>query len=230
MKKIKLFCCLIFTLVYLSCENNIVEEHYPYYQHTLLLSFKDVSGNDLVKGIGYSWNPPNVTSEEESIGGIVYPHLYTLKVIFPEGATDVNDKSLWPGTPEPSDTIKRPFIELLKPYDENMKFLDAVGKPLDGYEMYKDFWEAMGDFYHLMIISHSRQLDDVEKLVFRLTCPYVFGDYNAHDIVTYWRESYGKNMTKGKACYRIEFEDKEITEISYAQYEQLSFATIVIDK
>lgn len=48
--------------------------------------------------------------------------------------------------------------------------------------------------------------NNVRKLIYKLRCPYIFGDSKMHEIVTYWEfcEIYAK-------CYRIEFEGQEIT-------------------
>ena len=227
MKALKLTSFLILTLIYVSCEK--VKNDDPFSGHVLYLSFQDASGNDLVEGIGYDWLQSDIVPEEEyAWGGRVNPDLYTLKIIFPEGAVDVNDKSLWSGIRDPRDTIG-PTIVLAKPYNENMKFTNLYFEPYDGYEAHKEFWEAMGGYYRLWMWTHSKIEDNVKKLIFRITCPYIFGDDQAHDIVTYWRKS-DKNRANGKACYRIEFEGKEVTDISYADYEQMSFATIVLDR
>lgn len=48
--------------------------------------------------------------------------------------------------------------------------------------------------------------NNVRKLTYKLKCPYIFGDEEIHELVTYWELSeniYAK-------CYRIEFEGQEI--------------------
>ena len=49
----------------------------------------------------------------------------------------------------------------------------------------------------------------VDKIIFRVRCPYVFGDNYIHEIITYWRPAKNDFFE----CYRIEYEGKEITEI-----------------
>ena len=52
---------------------------------------------------------------------------------------------------------------------------------------------------------------EVKKFTYMLKCPYVFGDEDIHEIVTYWNVP---KITKSETlfyaeCYRIEFEGKE---------------------
>ena len=47
-----------------------------------------------------------------------------------------------------------------------------------------------------------------EKIIFRLTCPYLFGDNETHDIVTLWKLE--KNDRHPK-CYLVEFDNKEFS-------------------
>lgn len=51
-----------------------------------------------------------------------------------------------------------------------------------------------------------RENNNVRKLTYKLQCPYIFGDEETHELVTYWELS--KN-TYAK-CYRIEFGGQEI--------------------
>ena len=196
MKSLKYSLFLVLAMLLNSCE---VEygNFYPFYEHWLWLSFQDTSGNDLVKGIGYNWWQSDVVPEEEAGGGPVNPDLYTLKIIFPENAVDV-----WEKSPE-----IRPELTLIKPnYGE---------------------WNSSKGYY-LNFSTSSVKKDNVEMLTFKLSCPYVFGDNSTHEIVTYWRKS---NVPKGTVkCYRIVFDGKEINEITYENYEQISLAKIVLDR
>lgn len=54
--------------------------------------------------------------------------------------------------------------------------------------------------------SRFRENNNVRKLIYKLRCPYVFGDEEVHELVTYWDLS-EKIYAK---CYRIEFEGQEI--------------------
>ena len=68
------------------------------------------------------------------------------------------------------------------------------------------------------------------KLVFQFTCPYVFGDNEVHNIVTFWKRKRSNRPTSDNPCYRIEFDGKVITGITHKDYNQLSLATIVLDR
>ena len=65
-----------------------------------------------------------------------------------------------------------------------------------------------------------------QKIIFRLKCPYVFGDEKVREVATYW------NVTKttkpwvkfNTECYRIEFEGKEYEVTNRGYYT----ATIVL--
>ena len=77
----KLFFLTLVSMLYACLPNNEMLS-YDYY---LKLSFQDVSGNDLVKGIDSDemWGQHGiVTSEEDAIVGIVKPDLYKLDIIF----------------------------------------------------------------------------------------------------------------------------------------------------
>ena len=62
--------------------------------------------------------------------------------------------------------------------------------------------------------------DFAEKIILRLTCPSLFSDNEAHDIVTWWQLKKGfSNPT----CYRIEYGGKE-----FPVDERV--ATIILDR
>ena len=73
----------------------------------------------------------------------------------------------------------------------------------------------------------------------RLRCPYILGEPNQyyqfspdgaprHRFVTYWRPIKSKSWEY--LCYRIEFDGKEITAISYKPDTKVSVATIILDR
>jgi len=89
------------------------------------------------------------------------------------------------------------------------------GKPFS-----KVFPELNGKYDYLHFHSWPNYF---EKIIIKLTCPYVFGDDTVHEIVTWWK----KTERLGALCHRIEFGDNEITEITYI-YDD--FATLTDDK
>ena len=87
---------------------------------------------------------------------------------------------------------------------------------------------ASDDYYYLTFGTSSyRNQPFEEKITFRVKCPYVFGDNAIHDIVTWW--VYTGNHTFSAKCYRIEFDGKEYTQITYEQGDQMSMATIILE-
>ena len=161
------------------------------YDYDLLrVSFLDVLGNDLIKGIGYSWWQSDIIPEEEAIGGLVNKGLFTIdhtryppsKILYNEAIVDL------PGPPKPIYTVYEPTLSLIK---EN-------------------------GFYYFEFSSGYSHPDPPAEIITRiLGCPYVFGDEETHEIVTYWElvdpklrpTAYANNR---RFCNRIEFGGKEI--------------------
>lgn len=54
--------------------------------------------------------------------------------------------------------------------------------------------------------SWYEKKNNVRKLTYKLQCPYIFGDEEVHELVTYWE--FSENIYA--KCYRIEFEGQEI--------------------
>lgn len=98
------------------------------------------------------------------------------------------------------------------------------------------FQNMVNDHYQLRLNMFSPRAYDLGQIAYTLTCSHVFGDDRPREIITYWRrptDEEGKYNDKSKffrVCYRIVFADAEITDVSHADYEQISLATIVLDK
>jgi len=202
-----LLCCTLFCT---SCENKaqLPKGTKPLdIDHYLWISFRDASGKDLVKGIEYGLDKPDtVPANAPEMGGI-NSDLYTLKAIFPEGAFDTTDKSLWGCSPCDSNVIFPEFSYIGPPY-----------------------YDSMGNYYYVRIRTFSIPEDDVKMLTYLITCPYIFGDDSVHEIVTYWRLPTNYKQLFYKACDRIVFDGKECNNISYEDYEQISLATIKTER
>jgi len=63
-----------------------------------------------------------------------------------------------------------------------------------------------------------------ETLIFKLKCPYMFGDDAVHDIVTYWKE--GNKPTNSRLCYRVELDGNSTEEFIYEDHNQISRGTL----
>jgi len=206
----------------------------PFYDHSLLLSFRDISGNDLVKGIGY--DPENKKPGEtvlwkygtdeymivksEDLGGIVQPDLYTLEYIFPDGIPN-------PWKPPPGIII---FGFMAVGSNENVPQLSLQ----TGLSFFPTATSAVNMDYDYLYFSNGsyragyliRDCEFPEKIIIRFTCPYLFGDNEAHDIVTWWKKDATGSLRA--ECYRIEFEGKEFTDITLTPLHQIS--TIILDR
>ncbi|MDR2911434.1 MAG: hypothetical protein LBV47_08775 [Bacteroidales bacterium] len=210
----------------------------PFFQHRLWLSFKDASGNDLTKGIGlfdvwvpgskdspffigdYYWTTGN---EEEYIEGLIKPELYTLDIIFedgipnplkPEPAPIINGYPAYVlNNPNPRLNISLKKGSSIKMHSNSTDLLPGVNP--DCNYLYFDFksYKIYGLPSALLYGIPAKEIPFTEKIILRLTCPYLFGDNEAHDIVTWWEPYIYENGEESiyAVCYRIEFEGKEIT-------------------
>ncbi|MDR2910387.1 MAG: hypothetical protein LBV47_03350 [Bacteroidales bacterium] len=206
---------------------NPVGEVYPFYEYWLHLAVTDASGNDLTKGIGievamYDPNSSYINgrywvtgNEEEYTEGRIKPELYTLDIIFEDGIPN-------PLKPEPAPLINgRPAYVLgeippptvglrkgssMKMYSHSTELLPGVNPDLNylifNFSSYRIYGLPMSLLYGIP----SREVPFTEKVIFRLTCPYLFGDNEAHDIITWWELS---GETFAANCYRMEFEGNE---------------------
>ena len=86
----------------------------------------------------------------------------------------------------------------------------------------KDY--ATPDYNYLWFDTYSSRIVDeyfAKKVTLRLACPYLFGDNETHDIVTWWEPIIG---TTRATCYRIEYGGKEFP------VSEESIATIILDR
>ena len=167
------------------------------YQHMLWLSFQDASGNDLIEGSEF------ISTKDVKLHDTIPPEYYTLEYVYEKGIPnpwkpDHNPNAIY--------NVRYPRLYLAEmipqlPLNHNYNYLW-----FDAKSVYPDYF--------------------AEKIIFRLACPYIFGDNEAHDIVTWWeRYKYanGDSSIYG-VCYRIEYDDKEFT------VEERLVATIIVDR
>ena len=198
------------------------------YHQELLISFQDESGNDLVKGIEFLVNEwlDTLFVGDINVRGVVRSELYTLNYIYDDVFVRYNFV----------DDFEVEYPMLYRPMGLRK------GEPFS-----KIYPELNGNYDYLFFQAFSAEGNPYkecpfnEKVTFRLTCPYIFGDDAPHDIDTWWRRS--EEDKEFPLCYRIKFGDKEFTEIAYTydiQYEKdglrwsvpwpYSVATIVLDR
>ena len=210
MKTLKLTVLLAIMLIMNSC-NKQKEEIYPFYQHHFFLSIQDASGNDLIKGIDWNIWQPDKSQEENQAAMEKNKELYTLKAIYPEVYMDPVWMHYNMGAAIP-DT--RYCYELGIMVDGNYKINNAP--------FYLGFYPQ-----HSIRHYNGRELPVAEKITYQLSCPYIFGDDATHDIITWWKQNSDGSLNA--LCYRIEFEGKEFTQITYDYRGSLSFATVIFD-
>ena len=195
LKLITLFAVVLITLS--NCSRNDTEEpeseihggRSMFYSYNLLLSFQDTSGNDLVKGIGFDWWQPEdvIITEEEASGGTVKRNLYTLEgyIVYPEeivvpfhATTDFG----WP--------IMMPLGEI-----HYGKAGTVFGRQVSNIDYDLLAFQAVSSIFNYNIIGFDgfvveHPFDEPLKIIFRLRCPYLFGDNATHDIVIWWERYY----------------------------------------
>ena len=200
MKSIKLMILLAVVAV-VSC-NKSDETDEPntdvyYNYYALYLSFQDASGNDLVKGIFGTAEEP--TNEQV---------LFT--AVFPTHWQTRQNTNMWVYFIG-SERFKERFPELKNNKYDHLLFTAHANR------VYYDYGVVV-------------KLPFAEVVTFKLKSPYIFGDGVEHEIVTYWEQATTKSeygVINVTLCYRIEFSDKEITEITYVDNSYYSVATIV---
>ncbi|MDR2894919.1 MAG: hypothetical protein LBU97_05605 [Alistipes sp.] len=168
--------------------------------YLLYLSFVDTDGNDLVKDIGA------VESGAAYEIGHVLPDEYTL-ISFP------NKRDLgWLSDPTAIYDNPNPYPDL------------ALGHPI-----INDMLGVEREVLEIRISSAPWYEGYVDEITYTLTCPHIFGDEAAHEIVTYWRDP-SDTPTHYRFCYRVVVDGVEYTDIEYAGGQQVSYATITLDR
>ena len=89
------------------------------------------------------------------------------------------------------------------------------------------YFKRDNGYYNLSSIYRIPKNDCpiIKKLTYKLQCPYLFGDDEIHEFVTYWDIKDKRNKDLWAKCYRIEFEDRVIKEITLNGDQ----ATIILD-
>ncbi len=189
MKTLKIIGLLVLMMNFSSCDFLSRDDEPEFVSYYFYLSFQDVSGNDLVKGI-----------ELNASSGAVKDSLYTLDIIVSEPCKNWDNKIY--------NAPARPGFEP----DVNYPKLGMVTN--NGYcYLTSAFYLPVNDCPEMKILTY------------KLKCPYVFGDDEVHEFVTYWDIPKDK-INHAAKCYHIAFEGKEITPTTI--HEQNSSATIIL--
>ena len=190
MKTLKLTVLILTMLIINSCGKNKDERNIccakSVYDCLLWIRFQDTLGNDLVKGIDWTWQP-YISLNQEETQAIINKNkkLYTLEVVYPE------------------------VYMLSTGY--GYYYLD-----INENNHYLSFQPQVSPSRYL-----GKELPPADKIIYKLSCPYIFGDDAVHEIVTYWKPD--KSGYQRQLCYLIEFEGKEFP-------VEESFATIILDR
>lgn len=153
--------------------------HYTVYN--LAIGFRDASGSDLVKGIGLKDRQSGV-SMEDAKWGEVDSDQYRLDIMV--------DIPCWNWSNDTYDTPSRPATG---PFEVKRPQLDIY---------YYDEICYLHNYFELPV----EDCPDQRKLTYKLKCPYVFGDKEVHELVTYWDIPTEKPVpTTYAKCLRIEF-------------------------
>lgn len=159
------------------------------YSHYLELGFQDTSGHDLAREF---IQQPDAIITTDGNGRLINPDLYTLRVVFEDEILNS-----W-----------KQHSELL-PNNSVMLFTDSTHTD-----------DTNGNFVHLIFstFSYKYYFDSndnktlypfAEKIIFKLACPYLFGDDAEHDIVTRWERS---NPYHSTTCTHIELDGKKVAQ------------------
>ncbi|WP_189604196.1 hypothetical protein [Salinimicrobium marinum] len=192
MKTLKIFGLVALIMISSSCERPPIHVEPEFISYNLYLSFQDISGNDLVKGIEFN-----------DSSGSVKDSLYTLDIIVSEPCWNWdNDIYNAPARPGFEPDVNRPTFGLSR-FNGYSYLTNQFGLPVN-------------------------DCPEQKILTYKLKCPYLFGDDAVHELVTYWDISKDKRNPSAK-CYRIDFEDNEITPAPMDNYEYNYTAAIILE-
>jgi len=183
--------------------------------HSLHLVFQDAFGNDLVKEFINYYGNDIITFSDWIIGEMVTVEKKNYNINVRGDSYIAKIECALVFVFEGERIIRNPWRNIpTETYQPDSRYLET------GFVI----WGASNTSYNLFLSAQSSPL--VEKIIFRLTCPYIFGDNEAHDIVTWWELLdfvYNEVVYSRPSCYHIELDGKEFP-------VKESIATIVLDK
>jgi len=185
------------------------------YYHILLLNFQDKSGNDLIK----NWHDCIKWDGTSPSNPILFikPELYELEIVVYEDTINYRKSGY--------DTSYGMLLYKGKQLSEEFGFIELNGD--------YDYLQFRVVYVKTMSVGKDPiELPFAEKIVFKFKCPYLFGNNETHDIITWWKlRSIDLTVFEDPValCYRIELDGKEITEF-YNTYGLYSVATVVLDR
>ena len=234
MKTIKFIFILSTMIIINSCteRNTLVDEppilteggFYPFYLYLpLWFSVQDISGNDLVKLFGSDWwlddsNPSGDTPLDNSVN----TDLYTIEYVYPV-----------------------PKMNPLYYLQEEIELINGVPTIIwDDQEPHFGVFKDEETYYFTFLAMSNKKYDDevfppADKIIFKLSCPSIFGDNEVYEIITYWEQLIIEDVPEQDyyKCNKIEFDGKEINfqripinAIGKNDSFCYSLATLILDK
>ena len=160
------------------------------FSHNVFFSFQDSLGNDLVKGLEYDWWRSDLYPDEPD-QVVVNSDLYTLDISFSD---PYMDPGYYPNCPKFIDGLAKNIRY------EVMQFPLIVLRKADGYQ-----------YINIPIQSGNFDFIDIPRdIIFKLTCPHIFGDDKPREIVTSWIDYNGYTKYTGQLfCTNVEFDGKK---------------------
>ena len=178
-----------------SCDNldgDVDKVNYDHwaFDHRVFFSFQDSSGNDLVKGLEYDWWRSDLYPDEpEQV--VVNSDLYTLDISFSD---PYMDPGYYPYCPKFIDGLA------LGIRYEVMHMPEMIIRKVDGYQ-YISFAAVRSGNYD--------GIDIPREIIFKLTCPHIFGDDNPREIITTWIDTRHTIYSGELFCEYVEFDGKK---------------------
>ena len=176
--------------------------------YSLSFIFQDAEGNNLAEGIDlYDWIPSDKPQEQATSGQVAD---CKIDIILSKQSDKYNN--------EHYHLIEPGMIDY-EPYTPILMYQRYNGQILLGnrFHIYMDYVEPQ------------------EKLTYKITCPYIFGDNEIHVITTYWKKELGESILHSyyPECYMVEFDGKVITDIGFNPEDKVhkrNYVTLTVNR
>ncbi|MDR2894783.1 MAG: hypothetical protein LBU97_04915 [Alistipes sp.] len=177
-------------------EGDYIDDHAGR-SHLVWLSFRDSEGDDLVEGLD--------TSLPGS--GFVLPGQYSLSSLPAQSV-------LWPSQVPSAVSVESRGSGALASPDPLSRMIVIPPKQID-FEIRANRYYMLG----LSTVAAPWYGEELDRIVYTMTCEYIFGDDDPHEIVTYWRDPSTPSPFGHRVCYRVDVDGEEQSEISYSTSE-----------
>ena len=201
MRTIQLISVLLLAVTLSSCR--LIVPDIPHYNHYLFLNIRDASGVDLVKQLAlHEANREDFVSPNSLGHSSINPELYALEAEFADKMLD----PIWRYNNDPD------IVGYVRKDAPCLEFVNKEG-------VYYLTFHPRGSY------GRKERTPPAQWITYRLTCPTIFGDNEAHEIKTFWRPP-KKTSNNYQVCYQIDYANNQIVDITVDQYDHLYYATI----